>query len=545
MSPTETTGAPLPVSYQDDPRVVEEAATDDYSLHLVPLSWRMSRGSLMMAYWAFASGLFYLVIAGTVALAVGTANALIGIALSVVSYGVLNYVIARYTAYSGLTAAMFSRSIFGSSGAVIATLLFAATALYYFIFEGSVIAVAFQEYIGGDIKLWYLVVVLYSMPLVLRGARVFLDRFNGALLPFYVIGLGGAVVWAIAEFGYDGAWLSFEPESTAGISGPGWWFAFTAYMGVWLFMVVTMDFARLGRREDARFNGLVTFGPGFYLFTFFVNGVAGIFLAHTIPTSGGLSETSAVLGIVSLMGLAGVAFIWISQTRINTGNLYNAANNLERFVGDAFSAKLPRWVWVIVCGAASYAVMLTDVFSFILDALRYQGVLVTAWVAIILTQIAYTHRRRILPERVEFRPGRVPAVNPGGVAAWLLSSALGIYLIEAGGSFGATWGPPITAVVAGGAYALALTHAHDRWFVRARPGDPRAEVDDPWSARVRCAQCDRSYVALEMDRNPAAGHSPICAACATDRGFLRAARSESAAAPVASEAPEALEVAGR
>lgn len=514
----------LQVAYSDDPRVVREAATEDYSLHVVPNSWRLSRGSLTMAWYALVSAMFFLVVAGTVALAVGTVDALIGIGLSVAVYGVINFFISRYAGETGLTVALFSRSMFGFVGAAIASLIFAATAIYYMVFEGSIVAVAFHEYLGAlPLKLWYLVVVLYSVPLVWKGVRVWLDRFNGYLLPFYAIGLIAAVVWTIAEHGYDPAWLTYEPKSTAGIAGPGWLFAFTAYMGVWILMMYTMDYARLGRREDRPFTSTVTFGPVYYVLAFLVNGVIGIFLAQSIPTQDALTEISAVLGIVSVMGFAGVLLIWVSQTRINTANLYLASTNLQSFFSRVFKLTLPRTAWVVVAGAIAYLLMLTNVFNFILDALRYQGVLVVAWVGIALTHIAYTRVRGL---ELEFRPGRVPAFNPGGVAAWLVASAAGIVLVDFGGAFGATWSAPIAAVLAAVIYAVSLEFSRDSWFRMRRPYDPRLEVDDMWEARVRCGTCEKSYIAVEMDRHPGASHEPICASCATGAHFYLEARKE-------------------
>ena len=67
---------PLDVSYEDDPRVVEQAATEDYSLHIVPRTWRMNRGPLTMAWYAVMTAFFYLYFAAFLALAYGTTNAL-------------------------------------------------------------------------------------------------------------------------------------------------------------------------------------------------------------------------------------------------------------------------------------------------------------------------------------------------------------------------------------------------------------------------------------------------------------------------------------
>lgn len=180
---------PLDVSYEDDPRVLEQAATEDYSLHIVPRTWRMDRRPLTMAWYAVMTAFFYLYFAAFLALAYGTTNAVIGMVLSVVVYTLVNIVIVRAASRSGLTVALFSRSMFGFVGASIATLIFAATAIYYTVFEGSVIAVAAKELIGGPIKLWYGIVILLTGPLVWKGVRVWLDRLNAWLLPFYIVGM--------------------------------------------------------------------------------------------------------------------------------------------------------------------------------------------------------------------------------------------------------------------------------------------------------------------------------------------------------------------
>ena len=86
---------PLEVSDTDDPRVLEEAATDDYSLHVVPRTWRMDRVKLTMAWYGVATAFFYMYFAAFIALAYGTVNALIGIVLTVVAYTLVNTVIVR------------------------------------------------------------------------------------------------------------------------------------------------------------------------------------------------------------------------------------------------------------------------------------------------------------------------------------------------------------------------------------------------------------------------------------------------------------------
>lgn len=519
----------LDVSLEDDPRVVEEAATEDYSLHAVPSTWRMERGKLAMAWFGVATAFFYMYFAAFLALAYGTVNAVIGLVLSVIAYSLVNAVIARVAATSGLTVALFSRGMFGFVGAAIATLIFAATALYYVVFEGSVIAVAAQTYFGGAIELWYGVVILITMPLVWKGVRARLDKLNGILLPFYLLTLLAVVIWALGSEGYNG--FLAGAEAAPGTTLP-WLQAFSAFMGVWILMMFTMDFARLARTEDETFHRNVTFGWVFYATVFLFNGLLGILLVSTFDiTFAELAgqESALPVSIVGLTGLLGLALIAITQMRINTVNLYLSSTNLQSFFSRVFHLNLSRTVWVVVAGAAAFLMMLTNVFSYVLDALNYQGIAIVAWVGVALAHVLYLQRAKKAVESVEFRPGRIPAYNPGGIAAWVSATLFGVILkiVDTTESqFFELYGLPLTFVIAFGVYTATLAAAKASWFEMARPNDPALEVADAAEARIRCHQCERSYLAREMDRDPSAGHQAICAACATSATFYSAARRE-------------------
>jgi hypothetical protein len=538
MQTSKPTLPQLEVRYDDDPRVVREAATEDYALHVVPKTARVGRWSLAMAWYAVFSAMFFLISGALAALAVGTVNALVGMGLAVVAHSAVNYVLVPYAIRTGTTVNLFSRVLFGYLGSALAVILLGATALFYATFEASVIAVAFSEYFGGlPLELWYLVVVLYSVPLVFGGIRLWLDKLNGFLLPFYVVGLAVAVAWTVAEFGYSNEWLTFRPEAPAEVAGPGWLFAFTIYMANTVLAMYMWDFARYGREEDIGFHRLVTFGPLFYSLTYLLNGAIGIFLASNIPTDGPLTELSGVLGMVALMGLFAVAFVWVSQTRINTANLYVASLNFQNFFARVFKLRLSRMVWAVFVGALAYLFMLVNVFSVLVVALQYLGMLVLAWVGIAITHVAWARLSGSDPDLWEWRPGRVPLANWGGLGSWTGATALGVALLELAGPAYASWAAPATFLAAVALYAGALAVRRRGWYVLERPHDPRAEVADPWEARVRCAECDRSFVAIEMDRNPGSGHGPICASCAQGSPtFYRDAKAE-ARNPRAAEVP--------
>ena len=413
----------------------------DSSVSSVPSHARMGRLSLSMAWWAVCSAMFYIVVGASLALAYGARNAIFGMVLSVLCYGLINAVISRYAMRTGLSVALFSRVLFGSLGASLATLIFFSTAIYYAVFEGSVIAVALNHlYPEVSYSLAALLVVLYSVPLIFGGVQHWLDRFNGVLLPFYLFGLLAAVALSIGEYGYQPQWLDFGPaHPPAG----GWWDCFSAYMGVWVLMMFTFDYARFGKPEDAAWHGRWNFGMPFYLVTFLLNGMAGIYLASSIPQDGALSEVTVVLAILKLMGLWGLLFVWVTQTRINTANYYLATVNMQAFFAEVFRLRASSLVWAVVVGAAVYALMLADVFAWLLKALAWQGVFVVAWVGVAMAHIL---------GKAPLPTGEPARLNGVGLAAWLCGALLGFALMEAGGSL-QSFSAPLTFLVSAGVYA--------------------------------------------------------------------------------------------
>ena len=412
----------------------------------VPSQARMGRLSLTMAWWAVCSAMFYIVVGASLALSFGARNALIGMLLSVISYGLVNSVLSRFAIRSGLSVALFSRLLFGSTGACLATLIFFSTAIYYAVFEGSVIAVALNHlYPQLAYPVAALVVVLYSVPLILGSVQHWLDKFNGVLLPVYLGGLLVAVGLSISRYGYQPQWLDFGPETPSAF---GWWDCFVAYMGVWILMLFTFDYARFGKTEDAGYHGRWNFGMPFYAVTFLLNGAAGIYLVSSIPHEGALNEVSVVLAILQLMGLWGLLFVWATQTRINTANYYLATLNMQAFCV-RFGLRGSYLMWALVVGVIVYVLMLADVFGYLLKALAYQGIFVVAWVGVALAQILYGRSDIAALDRV-------PAFNPAGLTAWFGASALGLALMFAGGSV-SSFSAPLTAIVAFGLQA-GLSH---------------------------------------------------------------------------------------
>lgn len=432
------------------PPLNTEGEAQEASTLVVNDASRMPRFSLTMAWWAVCSAMFYIVVGVTLALNYGTLNAVIGMLMSVVSYGIINSIISRYAIKTGLSVALFSRQLFGQSGAALATLIFFATAIYYAVFEGSVIAVAIHHLFPNiAYAIAALIVVLYSVPLIFGSVQHWLDKFNGILLPFYLLGLGSAVAYATIKYGYNDNWLKLGPAG--GAPATGWWNCAVYYMGVWILMMFTFDYARFGRKEDATYHGRFNFGMPFYLVTFLLNGLAGIYLVGILPHQGAINEVTIAFGLIELMGVAGLAFVWITQTRINTANYFLATTNMQAFFDKLFHLRLGKVTWGIIVGVLVYLLMLVDVFAYILQALAYQGVFVVAWVAIALTHIVFGKDKQPMLSQT----AGDPAFNISGLLAWLAGSVIGIILMNLGAGW-ANWYATLTFVISAGIYWVSL-----------------------------------------------------------------------------------------
>lgn len=438
------------MKHNQDHDVLHDHAEDE-STHIINDNQKSSRFSLMMAWWGVCSALFYIVVGVAMAKTYGTKNAIIGLLITVVAYSIVNGIISRYAIKTGLSVALFSKVLFGHTGAALATLIFFLTAIYYAVFEGYVIAVALKHQFS---YIWHwvaaLIVVLYSVPLIFGSVQHWLDKFNGVLLPLYILGLIGSVIYATMKYGYNDAWLNMGPEV---IPEYGWWNTAVYYMGVWVLMMFTFDFARFGKKEDSTFHSIITFGVPFYLVSFVLAALVGIYLVSLVPTEK-LNEEAVAFVFIELMGFLGLIFVWITQTRINTANYFLATTNMQAFFKEILRLDFSKYVWAIVVGIVVFLLMLVDVFSYLFQALAYQGIFVVAWVAIALAHILNPARERYFGVVPEVRSDKLPAFDLGGLSVWFISSIAGLIVYHL--SWGNDWYATITFFIAFFAYLVLL-----------------------------------------------------------------------------------------
>lgn len=533
-----TTAPPaLDLRFTDDPATIAREVADDYSAHVVPTGARLPRWPLTMSAWSTVSAMVWIFYGALVASLYGTQQAMIGIGVSIVIYTVGSHFYAGWAARTGLSSALLSRRMFGVVGSALIALLLAATTTYYTVFESSTLAAGFQIYTGHlDIKWWYLIVVIAIVPLTLGSVQTWFGKLNTYLLPLFLAGIVALVISVAVkkgmgtrpEIGLDGKptggtvdWLSFHgvvPDFARPL--PGWALVVVLYLGLALMFPVTVDFARFSRTKDTRFHQTITFGLAYYLFTYGVNGIAGIYITQAML---GVStvETGVVQASIDALGIFGLLFIVVTQARINSLNYYLSVLNWDRLLRVTTGKRLPRLVWVCLMSAGVFLLMLTDVFSYLQTALSWQGVCMIGWVAIVATHLILVPSDR--KGGIEFRATRLPAVTPA-LAIWAVTTGIGIWLIQdkpaptdpVNTLFAKAQAAPVVvvAVLSAVLYAATLLATGKTRLTKAE--DLRDEVAEPFTAQLVCGPCDRQYAVQEMD---VASGQIVCDECATTSQF--------------------------
>lgn len=538
--------------YDDDPQTLAREISDDFSAHAVPASARVPRWQLTMSAWSTLSAMVWLFYGALVASLYGTKNAIIGIAISIVLYTIGTSIFAGWAARTGLSSALLSRRMFGVVGSALIALLVAATTTYYTVFESSTLADALHVYSGAlTIRWWYLIVAIAIIPLTLGRVQTWMARLNSILLPFFFAGIVATVVATIVKKGAGthallgptgqptgqmANWFTFPgvvPDAARPI--PGWLLVVVLYLGLSLMLPVGIDFGRFSKAKDISFHKHFTLGILFYLWTFGVNGLVGIYITQAML---GVStvEDGVVQASLDALGFAGLLFIIITQTRINSLNYYLSVLNWDRVLRVLTGKRLPRIVWVSLLSLVVFLLMLTNVFSYLQKAMDWQGVCMIAWVGVVATHMVMV--RADWRNGPEFRATRLPAVTPA-VAVWAAATGIGIWLLQDPSAPATLTAMPaiVVFVVSIVLYAVLLL-VSQRTPKTASAADPRDLVPDPREARVTCHVCDRAYIALEMDL---AGGKVVCDECATASRFTGTAlRADAAELPLVFSGTEAV-----
>ncbi|WP_066307447.1 cytosine permease [Bacillus sp. FJAT-29814] len=405
----------------DQTKGLQEEEKDDYSFDQVPEEKRnMGWFSVTNITFGIATAIFYFQTGSVMALQYGAMNAIISAIYAIVIAGVLGTVIAYLSAKSGMNVNLMSRQGFGYIGASLTSLIYASNFIMYCAFEGMILVSAVHAFFPA-IPLWLLIIVFGSIviPLNWFGIKQ-LDKLQKWSLPIFFLFLIAIIIVAVnIPSQFDGHFWTYMPEGVQ-IGGTALLLCIGMQHGIMgLTALIASDYARFLKPKDIKLGSImIGFIP--QIFCFGVMGLLGIWFGVR------LAESNPGVYIVSILGLGGVVFTMLTQLRINVTNIYSASLSLSNFFENVFHFKPDRRFWVVVSGIVSIALMLGGILDYLGSAMTFQGVLLMAWAAILVTDALVVKKLlKIVPMEYEARQEKLYKWNPAGVAPLIISSVLG------------------------------------------------------------------------------------------------------------------------
>jgi purine-cytosine permease-like protein len=399
----------------------KEKEKDDYSFEQVPEAKRnMGWFSVTNITFGIATAIFYFQTGSVMALQFGAKNAIISAIYAIIIAGLLGTVIAYLSAKSGMNVNLMSRQGFGYIGASLTSLIYASNFIMYCAFEGMILVAAVHAYFPA-IPLWLLIIVFGSIviPLNWFGIKQ-LDKLQKWSLPIFGIFLILTIIVAYqTPSKFAGSFWTYLPEGVQ-TGGTALLLCIGMQHGIMgLTALIASDYARFLKPKDIKIGSImIGFIP--QIFCFGVMGLLGIWFGVR------LAESNPGVYIVTLIGLGGVVFTMLTQIRINVTNIYSASLSLSNFFENVFHFKPSRRFWVVVSGVLSIALMLGGILDYLGSAMTFQGVLLMAWAAILVTDALVVKKLlKIVPKGYEARQEKLYKWNPVGVVPLIVSSVLG------------------------------------------------------------------------------------------------------------------------
>ena len=485
-----------------------------------------TRWQITLAFSGVASSLANLIVPAHLAVQYGSANVIGGVAIAVVYTSVIAGGMAYYAAKTRQKSIDLSRTMFGESGCAFPTAALCLISVGFAVFEGSIVATAASSVIPGlPYAAAAVAVAAACIPLSLGEVQTVLDRFNGALLPIYAIGIAALVGVAVSRCGSCDAWLHLGPAPQ--LDGSAWW-CFSFYGSSALFGLIAMDFSYVGAPRDATFLAAVSFGLPMFALVQLANALVALFIVGVRGPVAATSETAVVDAAMDFISPA-AAFIFIAvsqvgegpatlydaattqrirlplQMRVNAANTYIATLNLHALLvmckrrcawRSPSPAHLKLAAGALVCATILTLMLWTDIFAALGTLLLIQGVLMTSWVGVAAAHVVQWAISRPVAEMQDLGDevrnvgdtslaSAAPEWRWIGLCAWLCGVAAGLALLvgsggEDGGTTLAASLSPFVSMALSAAVAVAcpVLVSTCEQCVRARAGTVLLKVDD-------------------------------------------------------------------
>jgi len=568
--------APLPDAPQHVVKVrrdynswVVSETMEDYALRFTPQRFRKwSEWRVANTAFGAASFLILEAVGATLLVQHGFVNAFWAIVATGLIIFLAGLPISIYAARYGVDMDLLTRGAgFGYIGSTLTSLIYASFTFIFFALEAAVMAYALDLALGIPPVWGYLICAVVVIPLVTHGVSV-ISRLQVWTQPLWLVMLVVPFIYvAVREPGVFKAVMHYGGDSSGTASFD--MLSFGASLTVGIALITQMgeqaDYLRFMpvRTEANRRSwwfGVLAGGPGWVILGVLkmLGGALLAYLAisHMVPTDRAVDPNQMYLAAYEYVfpnyGWAVVAtaiFVVLSQLKINVTNAYAGSLAWSNFFSRITHSHPGRVVWVVFNTLIAFMLMEMNVFEALGDVLGLYSNIAIAWMMAVVADLVVNKPLGLSPPGIEFKRAYLYDINPVGVGAMGLASALSIsaYL----GMFGpmaqafsavialgtAFMTSPLLAWWTKGRYYIARGPQVD-WrdvapvLAAARAALPPEGVRPPWGgpaagkaapdadssykryAVKNCVICERPYEGPDMAHCPAY-QGPICSLCCT------------------------------
>jgi len=507
---------------------VANETLEDYALRFTPLSFR-KWSVLRVSNTAFGAISFLVLeaIGGTIAVNYGFINAF----WAILAVGVIIFMtgvpISYYAAKYGVDMDLLTRGAgFGYIGSTISSFVYASFTFILFALEAAIMAYALELAFHMPLYLGYMVSALIVIPLVTHGVTL-ISRIQMLTQPIWLILLALPFMFVI----YEDPTIISKLIAYGGKSGQGGEFNLLMFgaataIGVALIPQIgeQVDFLRFMPEKTPKTSwrwhfGVLIAGPG-WIFLGMAKMLGGALLAYLViqeglpyvhainPTHMYLAGFGHVFSSHQVALAVTALFVIISQVKVNMTNAYAGSLAWSNFFARLTHSHPGRVVWAVFNALIAVMLMELDLFQALEQVLGLYSNIAISWITAVVADLVINKPLGLSPKGIEFRRAYLYDINPVGVGAMLLASALSISAFA--GAFGhdlqafSAFIALVTALIASPVIAW-ITKG--KYYIARKP-----YVFSPAKRTAKCSICEREYESEDMAHCPAY-QGFICSLC--------------------------------
>jgi signal transduction histidine kinase/CheY-like chemotaxis protein/purine-cytosine permease-like protein len=512
---------------------------EDYALRYTPQRFRRwSEWRVANTAFGAASFLILEAVGATLLVRYGFVNAFWAILATGLIIFLAGLPISIYAARYGVDMDLLTRGAgFGYIGSTLTSLIYASFTFIFFALEAAVMAYALELALGIPPAWGYGVCALVVIPLVTHGVST-ISRLQVWTQPLWLVMLVVPFVFVLVrDPGAFSGVMHYGGEMGAGSAFDLHLFGAALTVGIALItqMGEQADYLRFmpactPATRGRWWLGVLAGGPGWVVLGV-VKMLGGALLAwlaitHMVPPDRAVDPNQMYLAAYEYVfprygwAVAATAlFVVVSQLKINVTNAYAGSLAWSNFFSRLTHSHPGRVVWVVFNTLIAFMLMEMNVFQALGEVLGLYSNLAIAWIMAVVADLVINKPLGLSPQGIEFKRAYLYDINPVGVGAMALASALSIAAhLGAFGALAQAFSAVIAMVTAFVTAPLIAWLTRGRYYLARTPEAERPSADgqgaSPRDALRHCVICEREYEAPDMAHCPAY-RGPICSLCCT------------------------------